>query len=119
MGKTISKSEFKKLFTQYAKKHGYEEVPPDIIEFLSNDYYLGKSLSGGKGVYKFWMKLLAKMFPTPFPELNKIRENVFTDNYIIINNSAIGTGKCLEKSQELEFYMSEEDIKELGLEEYS
>ena len=118
MDKIINKEEIKKIFNSYALKHGYSEPPPSIIEFISNDYYLGKSFNNGKTIYKYWLETLVKMFPTPFPELNKIRNNAFTDNYIIVNTSAIATGKCHSFSQEIEVYMSEEDIKELGLEEY-
>jgi len=89
----ISREEIKKLYAQYAYKHGYEEAPPDILTFLTDEYYLGKSFNYGKSIYKYWLELLVKMFPTPFPELNKIRGNAYTDNFIIINSSAIGTGK--------------------------
>ena len=114
----ISYEEIKKLYQQYAMKNGYKETPPDIITFLTDDYYLGKVTNNGKGVYKYWLDLLIKIFPTPFPELNKTRNNAYSDNWIIINSSGIGTGKCHQKSQEIEVYMDEKDIKKLGLEEY-
>jgi len=93
MDKMINKDEIKKIFNSYALKHGYSEPPPTIIEFICDDYYLGKTFNNGKSIYKYWLETLVKMFPTPFPELNKIRNNAYTDNYIILNTSAISTGK--------------------------
>ena len=107
--------ELKSVYKLLATKNGYKEIPPSIIEFISNDYYLGKQFKGGKSIYNFWIERLMKIYPTPFFELD-IRQNDNTE--IIALNSSIGSGKCNYYNQEIEFYLSEDDIKKYNLEEY-
>ena len=90
----LLKKEVQKLYSQYALKNGYKEIPPDIITFVTDEFYLGKVTNNGKGIYKYWLEMLVRIYPTPFPEINKIKFNTpETYSYIILNSSAIGTGK--------------------------
>jgi len=98
------------LFDLYAKNNSYIETPPTISEFISNDYYLGGSLDGGKAVFPFWKERLVDIFPTPFYETNKYK--------VVLLSGATGIGKCLSEKQEMEFYLSEEDIEKYNLEEF-
>jgi hypothetical protein len=49
----------------FCKLHGLNHVPPGIEQFLCDDYYLGQITSGGTGIYDYWHKELAEMFPSP------------------------------------------------------
>jgi len=79
----VSKGDLKKIFSTYAKTNGYEEIPPTIIEFINDDYYLGQSFKSS--LFPFWKKKLVEIYPTPFPEHNLKK--------LIIMDSATGTGK--------------------------
>jgi hypothetical protein len=100
----------KHLFDLYARNNGYIETPPTISEFITNTYYLGESLNKGDAVFDFWKKQLIDIYPTPFFETNKYK--------VVLLSGATGIGKCMAEDQEMEFYMSEEDIAKYGLEEY-
>jgi len=106
----LKPTELKHLYDLMARSGGYTETPPTIQEFISNDYYLGASLNGGESVFPFWRKQLVNIYPTPFFETNKFK--------VILLSGATGIGKCNGYNQELEFQMSEEDIKKYGLEEF-
>jgi len=108
--KPISKEELKLIYNKYANQNGYMETPPDIMTFISDDYYLGKSFNGGKALYPYWKKRLIELYPTPFPEHNRKKLGILM--------SAISTGKCFFKEQDINIFMSEEDIKKYNLEEY-
>jgi len=108
--KEINPHSRKHLYELYAKGSGYIEVPPTIYDFISDDYYLGGSLNHGDSVFPFWKQQLVDIFPTPFYETNKYK--------VILLSGATGIGKCNGFNQELEFDMSEEDIKKYNLEEY-
>jgi len=103
----------KKLYEIAVKtklKH-YESPPPTIMEFLSNPYYLGEETQEGKRVFPYWKTKLQEIYPTPFFEYSP-------DKKIIILTGATGIGKCHSGETEIEVYMSEEDIKKYGLEDY-
>ena len=40
----------------------YEEIPVDIITFISDDKYLGKSTRQGTSIYPFWKDIYQKVF---------------------------------------------------------
>ena len=109
--KNLNSNNRKHLYDLYARTNGYTETPPTISEFISNDYYLGSSLNSGDAVFNFWKKQLIDIYPTPFYETNKYK--------VILLSGATGIGKCNGYNQELEFEMSEDDIKKYGLEEYA
>jgi len=81
----ISKEELRLIYNKYAQKNGYMETPPDILTFVSDDYYLGKSFNGGKALYPYWKKKLIELYPTPFPEHNKKKLGILS--------GAVGIGK--------------------------
>jgi len=83
--KNLSEYETKKIFDTFAKFNEYIETPPTITEFISNDYYLGKSLNNGKVIFPFWKKKLVQIFPTPFFESNKYK--------ILLFSGSTGIGK--------------------------
>lgn len=59
----------------------YEEIPVDVVTFISDDRYLGKSTRQGTSIYPFWMKEY---------------ENIFNDDngYLeVVLTGAIGIGK--------------------------
>ena len=109
--KNITTRDRKHLYDLYAKGNGYVETPPTIQEFISDEYYLGASLNGGDSVFPFWKQQLVDIYPTPFYETNKYK--------VVLLSGATGIGKCNGFNQELEFQMSDEDIKKYGLEEYT
>lgn len=76
--KTMTKEDTKKLYDTYSKLGGYSETPPTIEEFITNDFYLGKSLDNGRAVYPYWKKILVDIFPTPFFESNKYKVLMFS-----------------------------------------
>jgi len=106
----LNPTQLEHLYSLYASSAGYIETPPTIQEFISNDYYLGASLNAGESVYPFWRNKLVDIYPTPFYETNKYK--------VILLSGATGIGKCLGFDQEMEFELSEEDIKKYGLEDY-
>jgi len=106
----LKKGELNHLYDLMARSGGYIETPPTISEFISNDYYLGASLNGGGSVFPFWREQLLDIYPTPFYETNKYK--------VVLLSGATGIGKCNGFNQELEFEMSDEDIKKYNLEEY-
>jgi len=79
----VSNRDLKKIFSTYAKQNGYEEIPPTIIDFINDDYYLGQSFKDS--LFPFWKRKLVEIYPTPFPEHNRKK--------LIIMDSATGTGK--------------------------
>jgi hypothetical protein len=99
------------IFDKFAKTNGYEETPPTIDEFLNSDYYMGDITNEGKAIYPYWKEFLREMYKTPFYEFDDVTK-------IIILSGSTGTGKCLDKNQELEFEISEELVKDLDLEKY-
>ena len=102
----------KKFYEKVAKKlKKYEKAPPTIMEFLSNPYYLGEETQNGERVFPYWKAKLQELYPTPFYEYDP-------DKKIILLTGATGIGKCLSAEQEIEVYMSEEDIKKYNLEKY-
>jgi hypothetical protein len=102
----------KKFYDQVAKKlKKYEKAPPTVMEFLSNPYYLGEETQGGERIFPYWKVKLQELYPTPFYEYDP-------DKKIILLTGATGIGKCVGYKQEVEVYMSEEDIKKYGLEDY-
>lgn len=59
----------------------YEEIPVDVVTFISDERYLGKSTRQGTSIYPFWMKEY---------------ENIFDDDngYLeVVLTGAIGIGK--------------------------
>ena len=58
----------------------YEYDPVDIEEFLSDDYFLGKSLAGGNEIYPYWHDVLQEIFDND-------------EKHEIILTGPIGTGK--------------------------
>ena len=106
------KNEEKLFYDKVAKKlETYEIAPPSIMEFLTNPYYLGEETDRGKRVFPYWKAKLQEIYPTPFYEYDP-------DKKIIILTGSTGVGKCFGEEQEIEVYMDEEKIKELGLENY-
>ena len=102
----------KKFYENIAKKlKKYEKAPPTIKEFFNNPYYLGEETENGKRVFNFWKHKLEELYPTPFYEYDP-------DKKIILLTGATGIGKCLDYDQEVEIYMSDEDIKKYNLEKY-
>ena len=105
---SLTSHDLKHLFDMYARQNGYVETPPNIIEFITNPYYLGDSFNEGKAIFGFWRKELIDIYPTPFYETNKYK--------LIVFSGATGTGKtttasimflydlarvlCMEKPQE-------------------
>ena len=79
----VSKEELSKIYSTYAKANGYEEIPPTIMDFINDDYYLGSSFKDS--LFPFWKRKLVEVYPTPFPEHNRKK--------LIIMDSATGTGK--------------------------
>lgn len=108
--KAINSQERKHLYSLYSKANGYNETPPTIQEFITDEYYLGGSLDKGNAVFPFWKKQLVDIYPTPFYETNKYK--------VILLSGATGIGKCLGKNQEVEFQLKEDDIIKYGLSEY-
>ena len=100
----------KHLYDLFARSNGYSETPPTIHQFITDEYFLGSSLNGGDAVFPFWKEQLVDIYPTPFYETNKYK--------IVLLSGATGIGKCLGAGQQIEFQLSEEDIKKYGLEEY-
>lgn len=102
----------KKFYEQVAKKlKKYEKSPPSINEFLTNPYYLGEETQKGKRIFPFWKVKLEELYPTPFYEYDPNKK-------LILLTGATGIGKCISYEQEIEVYLSEEDIKKYGLEDY-
>jgi len=102
----------KKFYQQVSKKLKiYEKTPPTIMEFLSDPYYLGDETQGGERIFPYWKAKLQEIYTTPFYEYDP-------DKKVIILTGGTGIGKCLSSEQEIDVYMSEEDIKKYGLEEY-
>ena len=66
---------------QLAIMSGYEEAVPDIITFINDPYYLGKSL--GDGLYPIWFDAVKKVFPSPY----------YSQYGEIVLSGAIGQGK--------------------------
>lgn len=62
-----------------AKVLGYKKMPPDIIEFIEDPFYLGKSVE----VFPFWKEKLKEIYPTP----------IHTSTPYLSLNCAIGSGK--------------------------
>ena len=62
-------------------KADYEEVPVDIMTFICDDRFLGKSTRQGTSIYPFWKKKYVEIFDT-----NK-------DYLEIVLTGAIGIGK--------------------------
>ena len=60
----------------------YEEVPVNVIEFITNENYMGKVYDNGNGVYPYWKSLLQNFFHN---NPNKAFELMIT--------GAIGIGK--------------------------
>jgi len=58
----------------------YNEQPVDILEFITNDYYLGKSTENGRGIYDVWKRALVKIFDDD-------------SNIFVVLTGAIGIGK--------------------------
>lgn len=106
----LSGTDLNHLYNLFSKNNGYTENPPTISEFISNDYYLGQSLDSGNSVFPFWKQKLVEIYPTPFYETNKYK--------VILLSGGTGTGKCSGYNQELEFKLSESDIKKYKLEDY-
>ena len=61
----------------------YTELPVDIITFIEDDHYIGKSTRNGQSIYPFWRQRLREMFDPANP--NKYKE--------MFCATAIGTGK--------------------------
>lgn len=74
---SVTKDELKVLYNKYAQQNGYNETPPDILTFISDDYYLGKSFNGGKALYPYWKRKLINVYPSPFPEHNLKKIGIF------------------------------------------
>ncbi|MCK5535416.1 MAG: hypothetical protein KAI79_01240, partial [Bacteroidales bacterium] len=68
---SLTKHDMKHLFDMYARQNGYLETPPNIMDFITNPYYLGDSFNEGKVIFDFWKKQLIDIYPTPFYETNK------------------------------------------------
>ena len=81
----LTDTDLKHLYSMYSRTEGYTETPPTISEFISDEYYLGNSLNGGKNVFPYWKDQLIDIFPTPFYESNKYK--------VIIFSGATGIGK--------------------------
>lgn len=69
-----------KTYVDHIFHENYRETPVDVITFISDDYYLGKSTNRGAAVFPFWKNALQQMF---------------SDNskLLIVLTGAIGTGK--------------------------
>jgi len=63
-------------------EQNYKEKPVSIEEFITNDLYLGEYL-GKDGVYKYWIEVLKKIYPSPF----------YSGYWMVIIKGAIGLGK--------------------------
>lgn len=63
-----------------AKLLGYKKPPPDIMEFVEDEYYLG---TVAKNLYPFWKEQLQDIFPT----------NIHTRYPILVITGSIGSGK--------------------------
>ena len=61
----------------------WDSKPVDIIEFIENPYYLGKSTGGGKLIYPYWREKLMEIYPSPY----------YSPYKLIILGGAIGIGK--------------------------
>jgi hypothetical protein len=81
----LTMEELKKIYNLYAKKNGYTETPTDILNFISDPYYLGDALDGGRVIFPFWKEKLVEIFPTPFYENNKGK--------VLILSGATGIGR--------------------------
>jgi len=73
----------RELYSIISKLLGYDQVPPDIDEFISDPAYLGGVLEGGASVYEYWKSALRIIYPNPFvsPYLE------------VVATGAIGIGK--------------------------
>lgn len=71
----------KKLEDNLALLSGYKEPVPDIITFVTDPYYLGKTI--GESLYPIWKEALIKVFPSPY----------YSPYSEIILSGAIGLGK--------------------------
>jgi hypothetical protein len=61
-------------------KLNYKETPVDILTYLRDDYFIGKSTNNGKAIFPGWF--------------DPIQEIFYNDNkYIVVLTGAIGTGK--------------------------
>lgn len=58
----------------------YKERPVDILTFIKDEYFLGKSLDHGNAVYGAWRNKLYEMF-------------LHDEKYIVVLTGAIGIGK--------------------------
>lgn len=75
-------SEEEKLLVFYKLK-GINHSICDIETFVNDDYFLGQVTQGGKGVYSYWHRELAKLYPNPV-----------TNKYPFVSlGGAIGIGK--------------------------
>jgi len=73
----------KELYSIISRLLGYEQTPPEIDEFISDQEYLGSVLEGGASVYEYWKAALRVIYPNPFksPYLE------------VVATGAIGIGK--------------------------
>lgn len=108
MNKFISRKDATPELIALAKVLGYKKMPPDIIEFIENPFYLGKSIE----VFPFWKEKLREIYPTP----------IHTATPFISLNCAIGSGKSTV-SKVMELYQECRldhlgDISVLGIGKY-
>lgn len=108
MNKFIPRVQATPELTALAKVLGYKKMPPDIIEFIENPFYLGKSIE----VFPFWKEKLKEIYPTP----------IHTATPFISLNCAIGSGKSTV-SKVMELYQECRldhlgDISVLGIGKY-
>lgn len=71
---------------QMALLGGYEERVPDILTFINDPYYLGKTLvkaDGTSSVYPIWIDSLQKVYPNPY----------YTPKVEVYLTGGIGLGK--------------------------
>ena len=69
-----------KTYRDWAIATSYKEVPVDIMTFLCDDLYLGKSTSNGRAIFDVWKLKLREMFSDD-------------EKFIIVLTGAIGIGK--------------------------
>jgi len=76
----------KEVMESLARMSGYDVVPPTIMEFMTDPYYLGESLVDDEGklsIYPIWQDALKKIYPNQF--YSPYKEVIFT--------GSIGQGK--------------------------
>jgi predicted ATPase len=65
-----------------ARLIGYEKLPPTIEQFVNDPYYMGSIYGNGK-LYRYWLPVLKKIYPTP----------IHTAYNVVVLTGALGVGK--------------------------